>query len=89
MTESVRLLLVVKSAENLELELSFRDGVVIYGSVDAGYGNHKVSKSHSRCTLHTGRVSGAFSYRRKITADSSTVAKLKAAHLAAIEITRA
>ena len=46
-------------------------------------------KSHTGCTLHLGRKSGSvFSLSKKqtVTADSSTVAELIAAHLAAHEI---
>jgi hypothetical protein len=65
------------------------EGVVLYCTVDASYGNHADRKSHSGCTLHIGRNSSAFLSRSKkqsITADSSTVAELIATHLASKEI---
>ena len=63
--------------------------MVLFATVDASYGNHEDQKSHSGCTLHIGRTSGAFLSRSKkqsVTADSSTVAELIAAHLATKEI---
>ena len=71
------------------LTFSSQEGVVLYSTVDASYGNHDDSKSHSGCTLHIGRNSGSFLTRSKkqtITADSSTVAEFIAAHLATKEI---
>ena len=84
-----RVLQYIASTPEHGLVFSSTEGVVLYGTVDASYGNHEDRKSHSGCTLHIGRNSGAFLSRSKkqtVTADSSTVAELIAAHLATKEI---
>ena len=84
-----RVLQYIASTPEHGLIFSSTEGVVLYGTVDASYGNHEDRKSHSGCTLHIGRNSGAFLSRSKkqtVTADSSTVAELIAAHLATKEI---
>jgi hypothetical protein len=65
------------------------EGVILYATVDASYGNHVDRKSHTGCTLHIGRNSGSFLTRSKkqtVTADSSTIAELIAAFTATKEI---
>ena len=57
--------------------------------VDASYACHNDRKSHTGCTLHIGKDSGSvlsLSKKQTITADSSTVAELIAAHTVAKEI---
>ena len=84
-----RILQNLASTPDLGLTFSSTEGVVLYATVDASYGNHDDRKSHSGCTLHIGRNSGSFLTRSKkqtITADSSTVAEFIAAHLATKEI---
>ena len=73
----------------LGLVLGGHGGVILYATVDASYGTHADRKSHTGCTLHIGKGSGAFMARSKKqtdTADSSTVAEFIATHLAAKEI---
>ena len=73
----------------LGLVLGGHGGVILYATVDASYGTHADRKSHTGCTLHIGKGSGAFMARSKkqtVTADSSTVAEFIATHLAAKEI---
>ena len=89
MKEMDRVLQYIASTPDLGLTFSSTEGVVLYATVDASYANHTDRKSHSGCTLHIGRTSGAFLSRSKkqtVTADSSTVAELIAAHLATKEI---
>ena len=84
-----RVLQYIASTPDHGLVFYSKEGVVLYATVDASYGNHDDRKSHSGCTLHIGRTSGAFLSRSKkqtVTADSSTVAELIAAHLATKEI---
>ena len=84
-----RVLQYIAGTPHLGLTFSSTEGVILYATVDASYANHIDRKSHSGCTLHIGRTSGAFLSRSKkqtITADSSTVAELIAAHLATKEI---
>jgi hypothetical protein len=79
----------VNNTRTLGLRLHSGEGVVLYATVDASYACHSDLKSHTGCTLHLGRNSGSvFSLSKKqtITAGSSTVAELIAAHLAAHEI---
>ena len=61
----------------------------MYATLDASYATHADSKSHTGCTLHIGRESGAviaISKKQKITSDSSTIAEFIATHLVAKEI---
>jgi hypothetical protein len=84
-----RVLQYIASTPDYGLVFSSTEGVVLYATVDASYGNHEDRKSHSACTLHIGRNSSAFMSRSKkqsITADSSCVAELIATHLASKEI---
>ena len=84
-----RALQYITDIPDLGFTLSSTEWVILNATVDASYANHIDRKSHSGCTLHIGRTSGAFLSRSKkqtITADSSTVAELIAAHLAAKEI---
>ena len=65
------------------------DGVTYYATVDASYACHPDMNSHSGCTLHIGRESGAYqsmSKKQTITADSSTVAEFIATHTVSKEI---
>ena len=55
-----RILEYLASTPELGLTFSSQEGVVLYSTVDASYGNHDDSKSHSGCTLHIGRDSGSF-----------------------------
>ena len=85
----IRILQYIKNTPNLGLRLHSGEGIVLYATVDASYACHTDLKSHTGCTLHLGRTSGSvFSLSKKqtVTADSSTVAELIAAHLAAHEI---
>jgi hypothetical protein len=85
----IRILQYIKNTRMLGLRLHSGEGIVLYATVDASYACHTDLKSHTGCTLHLGRKSGSvFSLSKKqtITADSSTVAELIAAHLAAHEI---
>ena len=86
----IRILHYVKHTRTLGLRLYSGEGIRLYATVDASYACHTDLKSHTGCTLHLGRKSGSvFSLSKKqtVTADSSTVAELIAAHLAAHEIT--
>jgi hypothetical protein len=86
---AVRILHYVNNTPDLGLKLYSGEGIVLYATVDASYACHTDLKSHTGCTLHLGRTSGSiFSLSKKqtVTADSSTVAELIAAHLAAHEI---
>jgi hypothetical protein len=86
---AIRILHYVKNTPDLGLKLYSGEGIVLYATVDASYACHTDLKSHTGCTLHLGRASGSiFSLSKKqtVTADSSTVAELIAAHLAAHEI---
>jgi hypothetical protein len=85
----IRILQYVNNTRDLGLKLFSGEGIVLYATVDASYACHTDLKSHTGCTLHLGRTSGSiFSLSKKqtVTADSSTVAELIAAHLAAHEI---
>jgi hypothetical protein len=67
---------------SLGITLHSGEGIVLYATVDASYDNHIDRKSHTGCTLHTGKRSGSFLTRSKkqtVTADSSTIAELIAA----------
>ena len=46
--------------KSMKLKLGSNEGVVLYATVDASYGNHIDRKSHTGCTLHIGRRSGSF-----------------------------
>ena len=75
--------------KDLALQLGSDEGVVLYATVDASYATHEDSKSHTGCTLHIGKESGAviaISKKQKITSDSSTIAEFIATHLVAKEI---
>ena len=79
----------IAGTPHLGLTLGSIEGVRLYATVDASYGTHDDRKSHSGCTLHIGKQSGAFISRSKkqtVMADSSTVAEFMATHLAAKEI---
>jgi hypothetical protein len=85
----IRILSYISCTRDLGLKLFSGEGIVLYATVDASYACHTDLKSHTGCTLHLGRNSGSvFSLSKKqtVTADSSTVAELIAAHLAAHEI---
>ena len=85
----IRILHYIKNTRTLGLRLYSGEGIKLYATVDASYACHTDLKSHTGCTLHLGRTSGSlFSLSKKqtVTADSSTVAELIAAHLAAHEI---
>ena len=74
---------------SLGITLHSGEGIVLYATVDASYGNHIDRKSHTGCTLHIGRRSGSFLTRSKkqtVTADSSTIAELIAAFTVTKEI---
>ena len=84
-----RVLQYLAGTPDLGLTFSSQEGVNLCATVDSSYGSHEDRKSHSACTLHIGRESGAFLSRSKkqtITADSSTVAEFIAAHLATKEV---
>ena len=84
-----RILQYVAGTPTMGLVFKSGEGVKLYATVDASYGNHLDRKSHTGCTLHIGRNSGAFLSRSKkqtVTADSSTVAEFIATHTAAKEI---
>ncbi len=71
------------------LKLYSNDGVRLYATVDASYGCHDDSKSHTGCTLHIGRTSGSIitvSKKQSVTADSSTIAEFVATHVVCKEI---
>jgi hypothetical protein len=85
----IRILQYIVHTSHLGLRLHSGEGIVLYATVDASYACHSDLKSHTGCTLHIGRSSGAIyslSKKQTVTADSSTVAELIAAHLAAHEI---
>jgi hypothetical protein len=84
-----RILQYIKGTRTLGLRLHCGEGIILYATVDASYASHLDFKPHTGCTLHLGRRSGSvFSLSKKqtVTADSSTVAEVIAAHLAAHEI---
>ena len=84
-----RILQYAAGTSTLGLTFHSGEGIILYGSCDASYGNHDDRKSHSGVTLHIGRNSGSFLSRSKkqtVTADSSTVAEFIAAHVATKEI---
>jgi hypothetical protein len=84
-----RILQYIKCTRTLGLRLHSDEGIILSATVHASYVSHPDLKSHTGCTLHLGRTSGSvFSLSKKqtVTADSSTVAELIAAHLAAHEI---
>jgi hypothetical protein len=86
---AIRILHYVKNTPNLGLKLYSGEGIVLYATVDASYACHTDLKPHTGCTLHLGRTSGiifSLSKKQTVTADSSTVAELIVAHLAAHEI---
>jgi hypothetical protein len=85
----IRILKYVVGTPHLGVRLHSGEGIVLYATVDASYACHTDLKSHSGVTLHIGKSSGAvhsFSKKQTVTADSSTMAELIAAHLAAHEI---
>jgi hypothetical protein len=84
-----RALLFVVGSRNLGLHLHSGEGIRLYATVDASYGTHTDSKSHTGVTLHIGRHSGSIqsiSRKQTIVADSSTFAEFIAAHTAGQEI---
>ena len=84
-----RILLYIAGTAELGLKFHSDEGVTLYATVDASYACHKDSKSHTGCSMHIGRSSGAtqaISKKQTITADSSTVAEFVATHTAAKEI---
>ena len=84
-----RIFLYLAGTPSLGITLYSGEGIVLYATVDASYGNHTDRKSHTGCTLHIGRRSGSFSTRSKkqtVTADSSTIAELIAAFTVTKEI---
>ncbi len=84
-----RVLLYVAGTKEKGLKLCSDDGVTLYATVDASYACHADFKSHSGCTLHIGRHSGALialSKKQTVTADSSTVAEFVATHTVTREI---
>lgn len=84
-----RIFLYLAGTPSLGITLHSGEGIVLYATVDASYGNHIDRKSHTGCTLHIGRRSGSFLTRSKkqtVTADSSTIAELIAAFTVTKEI---
>jgi hypothetical protein len=84
-----RVLLYVAGTREKGLKLCSEDGITLYATVDASYACHPDFKSHSGCTLHIGRHSGAItalSKKQTVTADSSTVAEFVATHTVTREI---
>jgi hypothetical protein len=84
-----RIFLYLAGTPSLGITLHSGEGIVLYATVDASYGNHIDRKSHTGCTLHIGRHSGSFLTRSKkqtVTADSSTIAELIAAFTVTKEI---
>ena len=84
-----RIIAYLVGTKDLALQLGSDEGVVLYATVDASYATHDDSKSHTGCTLHIGKDSGAviaISKKQKITSDSSTIAEFIATHLVAKEI---
>ena len=74
---------------DLGITLGGIGGVVLWATVDVSYVSHEDRKSHTGCTLHLGKGSGAFLSRSKkqtVTADSSTVAEFIGTHLVTKEI---
>ena len=84
-----RIFLYLAGTPSLGITLRSGEGIILYATVDASYGNHVDRKSHTGCTLHIGRRSGSFLTRSKkqtVTADSSTIAELIAAFTVTKEI---
>ena len=84
-----RILFYIMGTRDKGLRYCSSDGVTLYATVDASYACHPDMKSHSGCTLHIGRESGAYqsmSKKQTITADSSTVAEFIATHTVSKEI---
>ena len=84
-----RILLYIAGTSQLGLKFHSDEGVVLYATVDASYACHSDMKSHTGCSIHIGRSSGAtqtISKKQTITADSSTVAEFVATHTVAKEI---
>ena len=84
-----RIFLYLAGTPSLGITFHSGEGIVLYATVDASYGNHIDRKSHTGCTLHIGRHSGSFLTRSKkqtVTADSSTIAELIAAFTVTKEI---
>jgi len=84
-----RIITYLVGTKDLALQLGSDEGVILYATVDASYATHEDSKSHTGCTLHIGRDSGAviaISKKQKITSDSSTIAEFIATHVVAKEI---
>ncbi len=84
-----RVLYYIAGTYDLGLKLYSNDGVRLYATVDASYGCHDDSKSHTCCTLHIGRTSGSIitvSKKQSVTADSSTIAEFVATHVVCKEI---
>jgi hypothetical protein len=86
---ALRILKYLVGTRELGLCFQSKEGIVLYGTVDASYGMHADRKSHTGITLHIGEDSGSFLTRSKkqtVLADSSTVAEYIAAHSAAKEV---
>jgi ribosomal protein L30/L7E len=86
---ALRILKYLVGTRELGLCFHSKEGIVLYGTVDASYGMHADRKSHTGITLHIGEDSGSFLTRSKkqtVLADSSTVAEYIAAHSAAKEV---
>ena len=84
-----RILYYIAGTPDLGLRFFSDEGVVLYATVDASYACHDDLKSHTGCTLHIGRSSGAcqsLSKKQTITADSSTVAEFVATHTVSKEV---
>ena len=84
-----RILLYIAGTKDKGLKFQSNEGVILYATVDASYACHDDMKSHTGCTLHIGRNSGAcqaMSKKQTITADSSTVAEFVATHIVTKEI---
>ena len=85
----LRILRYLAGTKHIGLFFHSGEGVRLYATVDASYASHDDLKSHTGCTLHIGRHSGSvlsISKKQTITADSSTVAELIAAHFVAKEV---
>jgi hypothetical protein len=54
-----RVITYLVGTKDLALQLGSDEGVVLSATVDASYATHADSKSHTGCTLHIGRDSGA------------------------------
>ena len=79
----------IAGTRDLGLVFHSGEGILLYATVDASYACHDDLKSHTGCTLHIGRSSGSvlsLSKKQTVTADSSTVAELIAAHTCLHEI---